>query len=649
MSTSENRQLAAIMFTDIVGYTALMQRNEDEAIQLRNRHREVFDRLHKKFEGEIIQYFGDGTLSTFSSSVQAVLCAIALQQELLKEPKVPLRIGIHSGDILRRREEIIGDGVNVASRIESLAVSGSILISEHLRYQIKNQDITTISLGKSRFKNVLEPIEVFAVVAEGLIIPDIRNPNSVAKGSNAKNRDGESNSIAILPFVNMSNDDEQEYFCDGITEDIINSLSHLQNLKVIARTSAFAFKNKNEDVRKIGRELNVRNLLEGSVRKAGNRLRVTSQLIDATDGSRFWSEKYDRELKDVFEIQDEISMAIVDALKIELFASEKQRVLNNQTNDVEAYSLYLRGQFEWYRRTKVGMQNSIRFFERTLQIDPNHTLAQIGIASAYIAMCDWGVMLPREALPKAHDILQSALGKNPQLAETHAFLAHYHLCTWNPAGYYEHYEQGLKLNPKLPFIHHLDTVAGSVFGTFDRAIQSSQIARSLDPLSLIFNFSVGYTYFQRGDYRQAIDQFKYVLSLDQRFKPASLLSMYCYIQIKQFENAVNAFNSILYGNPESAKYVPLLSDIFNRLGMPGALRWIIDHGLKFYDRPYNRAYHTATCHALLDEDDQVFEHLESLYDIGSFRLTFVKACHLFSKYDENPRFQALVNKIGIWN
>ena len=638
------RQLAAIMFTDITGYTALMQKDESLAMDLRNRHRDSFSRLHQEYDGEIVQYFGDGTLSIFKSSVHAVQCAIALQQEMQREPKVPLRIGIHTGDIIHTKEEIIGDGVNLASRIEALAKPGSILISDQLHFQIKNHGIETQSQGWFELKNVTHPILIHAIRAPGIVVPSpvLKEPTQSVKDR------ASTKSIAILPFVNMSNDQEQEYFCDGITEEIINSLSHLRSLKVIARTSAFMFKNKNEDIRKIGKQLNVETLLEGSVRKSGNRVRITSQLINAQDGSHFWSERYDREMKDIFEIQDEISLAIVDALKIELLGNEREKVVDNKTRNIDAYNLYLRGQFEWYKRTKKGMVESISLFEEALQIDPNYVLAQVGIASAYIAMCDWGVMNPRDALPRAREILQRAEQKNDQHSEIYAVFCYYDLCSWDLNAYRVHHQKCFDLDPQLPFLHHIDAVAGNVLGDYDRALHSNDLARKMDPLSLIFNFARGHTLFLSGRYEEAIEQFKYVISLDQKFEPAHLWTMYSMVQLQNYEGAVSSFKMILLSEPVSAMYVSKVDAIYAATGMEGLLRWVINFGLKFYGRPFNQPYHAAICYALLNEPDQVFKELESLYEIGSFRLSVFRANQFFTKYQDDPRYQALVRKLNIW-
>ena len=293
MVIEKKRFLAAIMFTDMVGYTAQMQKDEGLAKVNRDRHRQVLQDHVQSHAGKILQYYGDGTLCVFESAVEAVRCAIKIQTELQKDPPIPLRVGIHAGDIVYDNEGVYGDAVNVASRIENLSVAGSVLISEKVMFELKNHPgLSAESLGYFNLKNVKYPMEIFAVSSNQLAIPD---PETIKK-----ERVREKKSIAVLPFVNMSADPENEYFSDGITEELLNTLSKIEGLQVTARTSSFAFKNRNIDVREIGTQLEVKTVLEGSVRKAGNKVRITAQLINTADGYHLWSETYDRQLDDIF-------------------------------------------------------------------------------------------------------------------------------------------------------------------------------------------------------------------------------------------------------------------------------------------------------------------------------------------------------------
>ena len=633
----QQRQLAAVMFTDIVGYTHLMQTNEALALQIRDRHRKILNQFHAKYEGEIIQHFGDGTLSLFASSLNAVRCAIEAQRLFQQKPKVPLRIGIHSGEVIRRENDIIGDCVNIASRIENMAAAGSILVSQPLQRQIFNHDIQTVSLGIFTLKNVHRPMEILAVKEAHLSIPKLSTDTT-------KSDDTSHQSIAILPFVNMSNDDDQEYFCDGITEEIINSLSHLDELKVIARTSTFMFKNKNEDVRKIGRKLNVTSVLEGSVRKAGNRLRITSQLINTSDGSHRWSERYDRELHDIFEIQDEISLSIVEALKISLLGEAREKIVGSHTRDVAAYDLYLKGQFEWYKRTGPSMFQSIELFKQALEKDPNYILARVGIAFAYIAMSDWGILKCTEGLPKANEILKEVIEQKSFLADVYIAKAYHDLCNWDFANYYTYYNKALEINDKLPFIHHLDTVAHNILGNYERSEASSRLARRLDPLSMIFNFAHGHTRFISGKYEVAVDQFNYVLSLDPHFKPAALMCFYCLVKLQREDQALSMLKVVLGADQTTS--IDDLENSFREKGMPGLVQWLLHDGLTYYGRPNNLDYHRAICYALLDRPDEMFAHLQKQFQIRSFRMLGFRHNEIFAHYREDDRFQAMVRAIG---
>ena len=345
---AHTRQLAAIMFTDIVGYTAMMQANEQKAVAVIKHYNAALEKYVRKFNGEVLNYYGDGSLCIFSAATDAANCSLVLQKELKTDPVVPLRIGLHIGEVFFEEEKALGDGVNVASRVQSLGQENTILVSGEFYNKIKNNpSFSTISLGQFDFKNVDTPIEVLALSNEGLFIPDRSKMEGKLKKKSGKRRiitiasliillcatgflvyktffsgitepAPNKQSIAVLPFLDMSPAKDQEYFSEGMSEELLNLLSKIQDLKVISRTSSFSFKGKNEDVRKIGKDLGVANILEGSIRKSGNTIRITAQLIESKNGTHLWSETYDRELKDVFAVQDEISKMIVDILKIKL-------------------------------------------------------------------------------------------------------------------------------------------------------------------------------------------------------------------------------------------------------------------------------------------------------------------------------------------
>ena len=333
MPEAPRRKLAAIMFTDLVGYSALSQKDEALALELLEEHRQLLRPFFTQHHGREIKTIGDAFLVEFASAVEAVRCAIAIQKALTAhtsvvapERQIQVRIGLHVGDVVIEENDVLGDGVNIAARIEPLASPGGICLSEDVARQVDNKiDCRLDKLGEKRLKGIKQAVAVYRVVlpweaGQAPIVP--------------------SRSIAVLPFLDMSQEQEQEYFCDGMAEELIDALIRIKDLRVSARTSAFSFKGQQQDIREIGNKLNVATVLEGSVRKAGNRLRITAQLINVADGYHLWSEKYDRELKDVFAIQDEIAGHIVGALRVMLSESEKRTLEDSPTDSIEAYDYY---------------------------------------------------------------------------------------------------------------------------------------------------------------------------------------------------------------------------------------------------------------------------------------------------------------------
>ncbi len=402
------RQLVAILFADMTGYTAMMQENETRARDNRRKLKSVLDESISKFRGKTLQYYGDGSLSIFNSAIDAVNSALDMQQLLLAAPKVDVRMGIHIGDVIIEEEAIYGDGVNVASRIESLAAPGSILISDKVFDEIKNQEaIKSVELGYFEFKHVKQPIRVHAISNFGVVVPS--RESMKGKTSSPSNR------LAVLPFVNMSADPENEYFSDGITEELLNSLTKVDGLQVTSRTSVFAFKGKHDDIRDIAIQLNVDKILEGSVRKSGNRVRITAQLINAADGYHIWSENYDRDLTDIFDVQDEISGIIANRLRENLIGAKPQA--KSSVKNIKAYTSYLKGLHYRNKLTPADARTAINFFEEAIATDPHYALAYAMIAEAYSYLGSTGQMSPHKAFDLVNENADKALQLDDSIAE----------------------------------------------------------------------------------------------------------------------------------------------------------------------------------------------------------------------------------------
>ncbi|MFZ1560222.1 MAG: adenylate/guanylate cyclase domain-containing protein, partial [Saprospiraceae bacterium] len=372
---SPSRQLAAIMFTDIVGFTALMGSDEKKTFEILEKNRKIHKPIISEYNGRWIKELGDGVMASFSLVSDAVHAAIKIMEACNAANEYQLCIGIHLAEVVFENDDVFGDGVNIAARIQSSASPGSIFISESVHRSIANNaDITTRFAKEAILKNVSQPIRMYQVLVAGseILVPE--KPAAVVIEK----------SIAVLPFVNMSSDTEQEYFSDGISEEIINMLAQVSELKVIGRTSSFAFKGKNMDLKIIGEQLKVTHLLEGSVRKSGNKLRVTAQLISVSDGFHLYSEKFDRELEDIFDIQDEVSLAILNAVKIKLIGQEEKAVLKRYTDNIEAYQLYLKARYYYNKYTPDAFLQAIDYLNSAIEIEPDYAIAYSSLSYCYL-------------------------------------------------------------------------------------------------------------------------------------------------------------------------------------------------------------------------------------------------------------------------
>jgi adenylate cyclase len=506
------RQLVAIVFADMTGYTALMQENELLAKSKRKRVKEVLDITLEKHHGKILQYYGDGSLSIFKSAIDAVNCAISIQHQLLQNPKVDLRIGIHTGDVTVEDEAIYGDGVNMASRIESLAVSGSVFISEKVYDEIKNHDhIQAKELGSFELKNVRLPVRVYAITNDGIVVP--------TRGELTGKTKLPSNRLAVLPFVNMSADPENEYFSDGITEELLNALTKVEGLQVTSRTSVFAFKGKNDDIRDIAVKLNVDKILEGSVRKSGNRVRITAQLINAADGYHLWSENYDRNLTDIFEVQDEISGIITNKLRENFAATPQNEPVKSPTKNLDAYTQYLKALHYWNKVTPADTRKAIECFEKAIEIEPGYAQAYAMAAGAYSHLGATGQMLPQKAFDIVSRYADKALALDNMVAEGHIAKAGLYLFyEWKWKESYVALQKAIKLNPSATAAYQLLGFYYIIMGQKEEAIAILEEGVRIDPLSPIVNQFLGNAYIFAERYDDAIRQADMLLEMNPEMR-----------------------------------------------------------------------------------------------------------------------------------
>jgi len=510
------RQLAAILFADMTGYTALMQENEQLARQKRRRLKDVLEETIGRFNGKVLQYYGDGSLSIFSSAIDSVRCSIDIQQQLQHtEPKVDLRMGIHTGDVIIEEEAIYGDGVNLASRIESMAVPGGIFISEKVYDEIRNQEnILTREMGYFELKNVKQPVRIFAIANNGIAVPGRDELRGKTKQT--------ANRLAVLPFVNMSADPENEYFSDGITEELLNALTRVDGLQVTSRTSVFAFKGKNTDIRDIAIQLNVDRVLEGSVRKAGSRVRITAQLINAADGYHIWSETYDRNLTDIFEVQDEISGIIANRMRENLSPVQQTgHLVKAPTKNVEAYTCYLKGLHYVNKLTPQDYKKAINCCEEAISLEPGYAQAYAMSAMAYCHLGASGQLIPSKAFEVVHRYANKALELDDSIAESHIAKAgaymHYE---WKWKDAFDALQKAISLNPGAIEAYEMLGFYYIVMGEIGLAVKALEDAQRLDPLSPSVTLGLGNMYVFAEQYDDAIQQANKILEIHPKMRAA---------------------------------------------------------------------------------------------------------------------------------
>ena len=640
------RKLAAIFFADMTGYTAMMHEDEATAKVLRNRQRQILETLVPEYHGSIIQYFGDGTLSIFDSATDAVRCGIEIQKELQKEPKVNLRIGIHSGDVVYDHQGVYGDCVNLASRIENLSVPGAVLISDKVFDEVKNQkDIATTLLGKFNLKNVKRQVEVHAVANEGMTIP-----TSAQMGVKA----GSEKSIAVLPFVNMSADPENEYFSDGISEEILNALTKVEGIQVTARSSSFSFKGKNEDARQVGAKLGVGNLLEGTVRKAGKKVRINVQLVNTTDGYHTWSEVYDSELEDIFEVQDAIAKKIVTRLRENFAIPANTEVIKQPTESLEAYNLYLKGRYYWNKSNPENIQKAIEVFESAISIDPNFALPYCALSHCYSFLGSSGVMSPADAYPKAKDFTLKAIELDPNHAESHLSLAaikFYHNWDFVGAEASLNKAQDLGLNSSLfNQVHGWFLIAK---GDFEKAILKIQQALALDPLSLPLMSTLGDAYSFAGRFDEGLAQYDKIIEMEPNFRRGYEGRGMIHLARGDYEKAITEFEEYykLVGNP--LKGLSGLGHAYAAAGYMDKAQECIDKLKLREEQDPGAILHMdyAFLYSGMGEYDKAFHYLFKTYEqrmgIACLGMIFCIRYPMLNELRSDSRFKELVNKMGI--
>jgi adenylate cyclase len=639
------RQLAAIMFTDIVGYTSLMGADEEKAFDLLNRNRQIQKPLISQYNGTWIKELGDGVLASFSTASDAVTCAISIQQKCLQVPDLSLRIGIHLGEVVFEDGDVFGDGVNIASRLQAIAPIGGIWISEAVHKNVFNKrDIDSTFVKEELLKHVAEPIRIYEVDVTKEIKQSFVNNNRISSSYKIPPK-----SIAVLPFINMSNDPEQDYFSEGMAEEILNSLAHLQDLKVAGRTSSFQFKGKNLDLIEIGRKLHVSNVLEGSVRKQGNILRVTAQLIKVEDGFHLWSERYDRNMDDIFAIQDEIAFAITEKLKITLLENDREKITKTYTGNTDAYDLYLKGRF-YISRRGPSILTGIKCFKEAIELDSDFALAYAGYADALSLTASYALVHPKTVIPKVKEIAEKAIALDPEQSEPYCSLGFYYTFferNWKEAK--KNFLTSIKLNPFHTQTHYwygLDYLCW-VEGDFKEGEKHGLKAIQLEPLSAICYASYSFILHCAGKYNEALEMSKTGIELDGNSFFCHLSEASAYMGLKEFQKAIVSYkNTIRLSNNHQFPANAIIW-AYCKAGEFEKANSLFDQLKERFETEYVSSTLMGLSSAYMNDLDGAFKHFEKAYnDFESLIVSLKYENWVPETLVSDERYQSLLEKIG---
>jgi adenylate cyclase len=641
MSQSE-RRLAAIMYTDMVGYTALGQRDESLSLAIVEAQQKVLGPVLARHSGRVVKTMGDAFLVEFTNALEAARCAYDVQRSvrefnlaLSSEKRIHLRVGIHLGDVVEKEGDIFGDAVNVASRIEPLAVDGGVCITQQVYDQVKNKlDVPLVSKGKMNLKNVSEPVEVYRMV-----MPWEKEGEGVSRADEHR--------IAVLPFVNFSPDPDDEFFADGMTEEIISTVSGISDLSVISRTSVMGYKGTTKRVREIGRELEVGSVLEGSFRKAGNRIRVTTQLIDVAGDKHLWAQSYDRELDDIFKVQDDIAGKIAGALRVR-FATA-QGPVRKRTESIEAYTLYLKGRSLWNKRDKEGVLESLKLFQEAVKIDPDYARAYSGLADAYYIAASNGFMERTDGLAKSKEAVTKALELDDALAEAHASLG---INLHGDLRYEEalrELRRAIELNPSYASAHHWYSLCLSAMGRIKEGDEEMEKARELDPLSQVITLNVGATNLVNGRLDEAFAIYDKLIENDPTYANAYWARALYFMYKGMKERALADVEA-------SNKLTPDEEDV-NKIGLAFLYAWfgerekalpLIEELIPKVGKSSVPELGIASCYAVLGDTDEFFKWVDKAIAAKRIDLGSLRAPNPFyDKMREDPRFPEIFKKLGL--
>jgi len=637
------RRLASIMFTDIVGYTALSETNEALALSLLEEHNQLLRPIFAKHGGREVKTLGDGFLVEFPSALEAARCAVEIQEafharnlRLTGEKRIQLRVGVHLGDVEHRDGDVYGDAVNIAERVHELADPGGVCVTGQVFDSIRNsKEFRTLALGRHLLKNVNVPVEAYK-----LLLP---SETLVPTGAPL-----EATRIAVIPLDMLSSDQQDEYLADGLTEEVISTLSSISGLKVIGRTSVMKYKGEKKGASEIGRELNVGTVLEGSVMKAGDKIRVILQMVDAKTDEQVWSQKYDKKLKDVFAMQSDIAKRVSDALKVRLEKEQRKLIERKGTENVDAYVLYLRGRYHWGKRNEEDLKTAIGYFEEAIRKDPHYALAYSGLADCYTLMGVHLFMPAKEAFSKAGEYAKKALEIDDTLAEAHTSMAGILInYNWDWKGAEEQFRRAIQLNPSYATAHHWYSVLYMTTGRLAEAVEEAEIAHVLDPLSPVVSMGLVQVYLFSGRYDEAIDEARRHLDMHPGLVVAHDLLIHLHVQKGAFGEASREADTLEKISKRKAEAMAHKAYVEVAQGWKGEARKLIDEIDDGPGTEYSNPTIFITVWSMLGDNDRAYEWAGRSLEDGKVAFPSLRLSPDLVAFRSDGRFSQLLAKANL--
>ena len=626
-------KLAALWFADLAGYSDLASRDEDAAVRLVETFHETVRETVEARGGRVVKYMGDGALAAFPSTRAAIASAIALRHDFAR----PIRIGVHVGDMVSLPDgDLYSDGVNMASRLQTEAEPGQILVSEDVWRQMRQRPGFVFQpAGERRLKGV-GSITTYQVLEGPEHAVEVGGPtHTLAEGVEP--------SIAVLPFTNMSGDPENAFFADGVTEDIITALARIHGVKVISRTSAMRYRNTTKSLREIGSELGVATVLEGSVRRHGERVRIVAQLADARTDAHLWAETYDRKLEDIFAIQTDVASQIATALEVSLSPGERERISGRRTENAEAYELYLQARYHWNQRTRTGLEKALGLFRRAIELDPDFPLAHTGIADVYVVISTYAPVSAREVCEQAAAEAKRGLELDPLLGEAHAVLGSVAAADWRWEEAERHYRRALELAPGYATAHQWFGECCVFRGRIGEGMERLRRAQELDPHSLIIRTAAARPFLAAGRYEEAVRQLLRVLSVAPDYPHANALLTVAYHAMGRYEDSIATMSKSLIIPWLDAAAVEELRTTYRQNGLESYLRLAAEA----VEEKGGPSSYLAAIYATLGDRDRAIGVLERACDQHDPSLRSLRADPLLALLHEDPRFERLLERVGL--